>query len=120
MPATTIPIFPSADFDVTAQFYSALGFAERSLWPGKYLTLSGPHGIELHFWFNPKVARSTNEVACYVRFDTADEARALHTQWQPHVTAPARLDPPRSTDYGLLEFALIDPHGNLLRVGGRL
>jgi hypothetical protein len=29
----------------------------------------------------------------------------------------SRLEPPEDTDYGIREFALIDPSGNLLRVG---
>jgi hypothetical protein len=34
--------------------------------------------------------------------------------------AGGRLNSPKATDYGLLEFALIDAHGNLVRVGGTL
>jgi hypothetical protein len=75
--------------------------------------------LELHFWSNPTVDRKTNDVACYIRFDSAAEARALHDAWAPNVAPGARLDAPVETDYGLTEFALIDPHGNLLRVGGR-
>jgi hypothetical protein len=120
MQALTIPILPSADFDATARFYAPLGFTERGRWAGEYLILHGPHGIELHFWLNPKAERSTNDVACYVRFETSAGAQALHDAWKPHVQPPGQLNRPVTTDYGLLEFALIDPHGNLLRVGGRL
>jgi hypothetical protein len=50
------------------------------------------------------------------------DADSLHREWEQIgvATAPAtgsRLMPPGDTDYGLREFALVDPSGNLLRVG---
>jgi hypothetical protein len=32
----------------------------------------------------------------------------------------SRLEPPQDTDYGMREFALVDPSGNLVRVGSPL
>lgn len=119
MSAKTIPILPSKSFDETAGFYAPLGFVEVGRWPGAYLMLRREDGIELHFWSNPEVDRATNDVACYIRFDSATEARLLHDNWAPRVQSGGRLHPPHATDYGLLEFALIDLHGNLLRIGGR-
>jgi hypothetical protein len=75
-------------------------------------------GIELHFWSNPGVDRATNDVGCYIRFGTAAEAQSLHDHWAARLPPGGRLNPPEDTDYGLLEFALIDLHGNLLRIGG--
>ncbi|MCW2166339.1 hypothetical protein B0I12_003511 [Microbacterium hydrothermale] len=31
-----------------------------------------------------------------------------------------RITPPAATEYGLIEFALVDPDGNLLRLGSPL
>ena len=118
MSAKTIPILPSPSFDATSSFYAALGFRERGRWPGEYLILQREDGIELHFWSNPDVDPATNDVGCYIRFDTAAEARSLHDDWASRVPRGGRLNPPIQTDYGLLEFALIDLHGNLLRIGG--
>jgi hypothetical protein len=58
---------------------------------------------------------------CYVRVDDAD---AVHAEWEaigiPHDEATgSRLEPPMLTDYGMREFALVDPSGNLLRVGSQ-
>lgn len=118
MGAVTIPILPSSDFDATAAFYGAVGFVERGRWPGEYLILRGPAGIELHFWMNPALDPLTNAGGCYVRFDTADEAEALHDRWAACDLSGGRLHPPAATDYGMLEFALVDRSGNLLRIGG--
>lgn len=120
MAATTIPILPSRDFDETATYYGLLGFTERGRWPGDYLVLLRPGGIELHFWANPTVDPLTNDVACYIRFDTAAESRDLYEEWAALDLPGGRLHEPSDTDYGLLEFALMDLHGNLVRIGGRL
>ncbi|MGZ4472866.1 MAG: hypothetical protein ACXVXM_12940 [Nocardioidaceae bacterium] len=115
--AKTRPILPSADLAATAGFYARLGFAEAGRWPDEYAIVRGPHDIELHFWFDPDVTRWTNDVACWIGFDDPDDVRALHDEW-----ATATLPEPATlndvTDDGrLTEFQLIDPHGNLLRVG---
>lgn len=122
MGVTSIPILPSRDLDATAAFYAPLGFAAPGRWPG-YLILTHPTGVELHFWEHPDEDPLTNDVACYLRFDTADEVRALHEAWAgtglPGHGVP-RLVAPQATDYGLLEMALVDADGSLVRVGGTL
>jgi hypothetical protein len=120
MSAVTIPILPSSDFDKTSSYYAALGFRERGRWPAEYLILARDDEIELHFWLNSDLDPLTNSVACYVRFDTAAEAQALYDEWSRVQLTGGRLHPPKPTDYGLLEFALIDAHGNLVRIGGSL
>ena len=116
-----IPQFPSPNFNETAEFYGSLGFEERNRWPNEYLILARPaDGLELHFWFNPSVQPLENDFSCYIRWDSADEARALHDEWAEANLDADNLRPPVQTDYGLLEFALIDPHANLIRVGGAL
>lgn len=115
----TIPILPSADFDTTATFWRDLGFVERGRWD-EYLVLRHEDlGIELHFWRDLAVDRWTNDVACYVRFADPGAARACHAAWSGvEVTAPSVLSEPRNEPWGATEFHVIDPHGNLVRLGG--
>ncbi|MFN8619926.1 MAG: VOC family protein [Chloroflexota bacterium] len=114
----TIPILHGADLDRTSAFYGRLGFATAGRWPG-YLILSHPSGIELHVTHDDAVDRWTNGLSCYVRFPDAAAARELHDAWAAAgVSTPAELRTPWTTDYGLLEFALIDLDGNLVRIGG--
>jgi hypothetical protein len=119
MGAVTIPILPTSNFDATAAFYAAIGFMERGRWPDDYLILLGPAGIELHFWIEPGIDPATNSHACYIRFEEGAKAAALHDSWAACELAGGRLHPVEATHYGMLEFALIDLHGNLLRIGGR-
>ncbi len=120
MGLVTIPILPSPQLDETTGFYGLLGFAEQRRFPGEYLTMARPDGLELHFWFKKDLVAAQNDVACYVRFETAAEARALYEAWSKLGLGKGSLREPVETDYGLLEFALLDPHRNLVRVGGRL
>jgi len=119
MGAETIPILPSADFGVSSSFWSGFAFVERGRWPD-YLILRHPGlGIELHFWRDTSVDRWTNDVACYVRFGSPDEAIACHEAWaEVPVPEPARLSPPEVEGSGAVEFHIIDLHGNLIRLGG--
>ena len=115
--AITRPILPSADLGVTSDFYAPLGFREVGRWPDEYLILRGPHDIELHFWWNPRVDRWTNDVACWVGFERAADVRRLHATWSAaSMPTPAKLNPPSAIVH-LLEFQLVDLHGNLVRVG---
>ncbi|MCU1361707.1 MAG: hypothetical protein JWN99_2996 [Ilumatobacteraceae bacterium] len=117
--AITIPILPSADFDVTATFWAMFGFAERGRFPDYLIVRHEELAIELHFWLSPTIERFTNDVACYVRFADPAEAIACHAAWADVVVpAPAAFNPPRAEPWGAVEFNIIDLHGNLVRLGG--
>ena len=115
-----VPILPSRDLRETLDFYERLGFENRGAPPEQwdYLIL-GRGGAELHFTAEPAVDPLTTASSCYVFVEDAD---ALHAEWERigMPTDPAtgsRLVAPVDTDYGLREMALVDPSGNLLRIG---
>lgn len=111
---TVIPVLPSPDLDATADWWGRLGFDERARWPG-YLILAGPHGVEIHFFAGTADA-ATNDHGGYVRFPSSVPVRRLFDQW----AAIEGVHPPEPTAYGLLEGAVKDPDGNLLKFGGAL
>ncbi len=117
MEPKTIPILPSPDLDETARFYAALGFTEGARYPGEYLVMHHPRGIELHFWWHPGLDPLANDAGCYVRFGSAAEAESLHREWSGDLD-DRHLRPLEDPGYNLLEFALLDSHRNLVRVGG--
>lgn len=122
MAVRTIPILPSPDLDATVEFYAPLGFAMVGQWPDEYLIIEHPVGIELHFWHHPAEDPQTNDVACYMRFDTRAESVRLYETFRD-------LDLPEGgsgaiprlhrweDDPDQDEWDLIDVHGNLLRFG---
>jgi catechol 2,3-dioxygenase-like lactoylglutathione lyase family enzyme len=117
---SAVPILPSRDLGETLAFLRRLGFEETgtsyTVWD--YLIVARG-GIELHFFSKPDVDPLTTDFSCYLRVPDAD---ALHAEWEaiavPHdASTGSRLMGPVDTDYGLREFALVDPSGNLYRVG---
>jgi catechol 2,3-dioxygenase-like lactoylglutathione lyase family enzyme len=115
-----VPILPAKDLDATLAFYERLGFENAGAPPSEWNYLIIRRGtVQLHFYADPGVDPLTTAAGCYVFTDDAD---ALHRDWNTIgiVTDPttgSRLQEPVDTDYGMREFALIDPSGNLIRVG---
>jgi catechol 2,3-dioxygenase-like lactoylglutathione lyase family enzyme len=115
-----VPILPARDLRATLAFYERLGFESRGAPPevwGYLIVACG--GAELHFFAEPDVDPLTTSFSCYLRVDDAD---ALWRAWDAvgvpsDAATGSRLTEPVTTDYGMREFALVDPSGNLLRVG---
>jgi catechol 2,3-dioxygenase-like lactoylglutathione lyase family enzyme len=117
---SAVPILPARDLGATLAFYERLGFEQRGDdWRRWDYLILGRGGAELHFYAEPDVDPLTTDFGCYLRVEDADE---LWREWDavgvPHDPATgSRLMAPETTDYGMREFALVDPSGNLLRVG---
>jgi catechol 2,3-dioxygenase-like lactoylglutathione lyase family enzyme len=114
------PILPSRDLRATSAFYERLGYEERGLWPEEYLIVARGE-IGLHFFHCPDVDPLQSIAGCYLYVDDAD---ALHREYSaldlPAEGVPRVHGAPEDTDYGLREFAVVDPDGNLLRIGSFL
>ncbi len=120
MTVETIPILPSRNFDETLAFWSLLGFEEAGRWPESYLILHHATGVELHFFWSKRLSVRTNDHGAYVRFDTARAVDDLYALWAALDLGDGRITAPDDMDYGLREFAVLDPMRNLVRVGGFL
>ncbi len=105
-----IPILPSLNLDETSGFYARLGFVEDSRWPDEYLIVSRDDG-EIHFWACDDAELCKNS-SCYVY---VEDAAALYAEYLAE--GIERMKAPEQTDYDVLEFSVIDPHGNLIRIG---
>jgi hypothetical protein len=105
-----IPILPSLNLDETSEFYGRLGFVEDSRWPDEYMIVTRDDG-EIHFWAcdDPELSKNSS---CYVY---VEDAAALYAEYL--AVGIERMKAPEQTDYDILEFSVIDPHGNLLRIG---
>jgi catechol 2,3-dioxygenase-like lactoylglutathione lyase family enzyme len=121
MAAYAVPVLPSRNLSATLAFYERLGFenvAGGAPEEWNYLILRRG-GIQLHFYGDGAVDPLTTDHGCYVYVDDAD---ALYEDWRA-LDIPAdpatgsRLQAPVATEYGMREFALVDPSGNLLRIG---
>jgi catechol 2,3-dioxygenase-like lactoylglutathione lyase family enzyme len=120
VPEFAVPIMPPKDLAATLAFYERLGFENAGADPSEWNYLIIRRGdVQLHFYGDPDVDPLTTASSCYVYTDDAD---APYDAWAA-VGVPtdpetgSRLQGPVDTDYRMREFALVDPSGNLVRVG---
>ena len=112
------PILPARNLDETRAFYEKLGFVPwwRGRGPWEYEIVSRGH-LVVHFFAEPGMTPSENDMSCYWRVKDADRfyqefaALNLPSEGIPRLTVP--VDQP----WGMREFTLVDPSGNLVRVG---
>jgi catechol 2,3-dioxygenase-like lactoylglutathione lyase family enzyme len=112
------PVLPSRNLEETRAFYRKLGFTP---WfgpdaPWTYEILSRGE-LVVHFFADPDLKVGENCSGCYWRVNDADrfyeEASALSL---PSTGIP-RVTPPKDQTWGMREFNIVDPSGNLLRIG---
>jgi catechol 2,3-dioxygenase-like lactoylglutathione lyase family enzyme len=118
-PGIAIPILPARDLDETRRFYEALGFRAAGWWPrefGGYAILVRGD-LSMHFFRYDDLSPTENYAQCYWRVKDVD---ALHAECQkadlPRSGVP-RLDAVGDKPWGMREFAIVDPNGNLVRIG---
>jgi catechol 2,3-dioxygenase-like lactoylglutathione lyase family enzyme len=116
-----IPILPARDLEETRDFYLRLGFEVAGWWPqfGGYAAFKRDE-LEVHFFLFRDLSPLENYGQCYWRVDDAD---ALYREYSlanlPRDGHP-RLVPIESKPWGMREFAVVDPNGNLVRIGQAL
>ena len=115
------PILPSRDLAETRAFYARLGFEAwfgGRDWP-EYEILSRGDFV-VHFYLRAALDPFASDSMCYWR---VPDARRLHAELATAALPAAgipRLTPPEDQPWGMREFALVDPSGNLLRIGEEL
>ncbi|WP_331769665.1 VOC family protein (plasmid) [Embleya sp. NBC_00888] len=116
----TAPILPSRDLRATIGFYTRLGFTVDGHYPEEGYLIVGRDDVEVHFSHTPAMDPRKDAGAVYLRLD--DAVARVYEEWDRldisgDPTATPRLVPPSETDYGMVEFALVDIDGNLFRIG---
>lgn len=111
-PDSIVALLASLDFDKTIAFYQRLDFTLISRHDDYLLMRHGESGPELHFWLTEdrSIAEATG---AYVRSADVD---ALSARWRSR-SPGARITKPEDKSWGMREFYVFDPSGNLLRVG---
>ncbi|MCU0753506.1 MAG: VOC family protein [Xanthomonadales bacterium] len=112
-----IPILPSRSIRATLDFYRALGFEGDAHASDAAYAILTRGTLELHFFHHPTLIPAESDAGCYLR---VRDVRAIHADAGRLGLADAgipRIDPLSAKPWGLLEFAIVDPDGNLLRIG---
>jgi catechol 2,3-dioxygenase-like lactoylglutathione lyase family enzyme len=112
-----VPTLPARDLEVSILFYARLGFRVAA----RYQAFGGPYAVlaqgdvELHLFQRPALDPGKNEGGCYLR---VADARALHAAL--YTAGIEGLGTLKDRPWGVREFALVDPSGNLVRMGQTL
>ena len=111
------PTFPSRDFEATKAFYGSPEFTVASEYPEEGYLILERDAVELHFFRHPAHVPETSDHGAFLR---VVDARALWPEFegsgQPRAGIP-RATPAEDKPWGVCELAIVDPDGNLLRVG---
>lgn len=114
------PIFPAKDLEETRQFYEAIGFETRSVFPDHGYLIMGRDGSEIHFWHAPEIDPATSSHAGYLRMPDVDVlSEHIKTLDLPSEGIP-RFGPAHDTSWGMRETIWVDPNGTLIRAGAFL
>ena len=111
------PILPAQDLPLARAFYQSLGFTAGYNDDNYDILRRGNLVVHLERGDQPP---ATNHVSCYWRVPNADAlyeefaSLGLPSEGEPRLTTPC--DEP----WGMREFTLKDPAGNLIRVGHEL
>jgi catechol 2,3-dioxygenase-like lactoylglutathione lyase family enzyme len=109
-------VIPVLDLDAALDRYRRLGFTVSSYEGGPRYGFADREGVSFHIteWDEHDPKRTASQVYIYV-----GDADAVHAEWA-RAGVDGRLTDPADTEYGLREFAYVDPDGTLLRVGSQL
>ncbi len=111
-----IPILPSRSLSVTLDFYRRLGF-EGDVHPhGNYAILCRG-SVEIHFFGHPALIPADSIAGCYLRVSDVDAIDKDFAAANLPKTGIPRQDRLEDKPWGMRELAIVDPDGNLIRIG---
>jgi catechol 2,3-dioxygenase-like lactoylglutathione lyase family enzyme len=101
----------------TVAFYRRLGFeGEAHEFNGEYAILRRG-AVELHFFTHNELEPTESSAGCYIRvLDVESIYQTVSSSQLPRSGIP-RMGVLGDKPWGLREFAVVDPDGNLLRIG---
>lgn len=108
---SAIPILPSRDVQASLAWYRRLGFEPVAAYGTEYGIIQR-QGREIHFFHHTELDVKLNDHGCYIRLAGVD---SLYEEWKRQ--GIERITELQDRAWGMREFAVVDPDGNLLRVG---
>ena len=114
---TTCAILPSRDFDETAKFYENLGFRETGRWGDYGYLIIATEKVEIHFFHHKDLNPKQNIAGAYIRSSDVDAFSDMVSKAGLPAKGIPGFGPAEDKDWGMREATLLDPNGNLIRVG---
>ncbi|MEL7279376.1 MAG: VOC family protein [Pseudomonadota bacterium] len=107
-----LPVLPSLNLEETVAFYCGqLGFDAPPGYRDETYAILQRGSLELHFWLTQTKAFCENS-SVYIRGDTIND---LHREFATR--GVSNLSKLMVRPWGMEEFYIHDPHGNLLKFG---
>lgn len=111
-----IPVLPSRSLNDTLTFFQTLGFDGKIHNHGDYAILTRGTA-ELHFFTDRELRPAESSAGCYIRVSDVESIyQAFSSAKLPSKGIP-RQDALEDKPWGMREFAIVDPDGNLIRIG---
>ncbi len=112
-----IPILPSRSVVDTVAFFRRLGFEGGPHEMDRGYAILRRGTVELHFFTHGELVPAESSSGCYIRvMDVENFYRSCLPSQLPRTGIP-RMDSLEDKPWGLREFAIVDPDGNLIRIG---
>ena len=112
-----IPTLPCRSMSATVEFYRRLGFEGGAHEFNSEYAILRRGAVELHFFTHKELVPAESSAGCYIRvLDVESIYRSISSSQLPRTGIP-RMDTLEDKPWGLREFSVVDPDGNLLRIG---
>jgi catechol 2,3-dioxygenase-like lactoylglutathione lyase family enzyme len=112
-----IPTLPTRSVSDAVAFYKRLGFIGGPHEFGNEYAILCLGEIEIHFFAHKELVPEQSSAGCYIRvLDVEKVYRDFSSLGLPPQGIP-RIHSLENKPWGLREFAIVDPDGNLLRIG---
>jgi catechol 2,3-dioxygenase-like lactoylglutathione lyase family enzyme len=116
-PDLAIPTLPCRSVSDTVAFYSRLGFEGGAHPSNRDYAILRRGAVELHFFTHRGLVPAESSAGCYIRVSDAEGMHRAFASASLPPTGMPRMDALEDKPWGLREFAVVDPDGNLLRIG---
>ena len=112
-----IPTLPCKSVSATVAFYERLGFEGGPHEFNREYAILRRGAVELHFFTHEQLVPANSSAGCYIRvLDVEGIYHSFLSSQLPRLGIP-RMNTLEDKPWGLREFAIVDPDGNLLRIG---
>lgn len=112
-----IPILPCRSVSATTGFYRRLGFEGGPHEFSRDYAIFRRGTLELHFFVHAGLVPAESWAGCYLRVADVQSLHEASLACDLPDTGIPRLHRLEDKPWGLREFAIVDPDGNLLRIG---
>ncbi|MBD3882435.1 VOC family protein [Phormidium tenue FACHB-886] len=112
-----IPTLPARNLLEILMFYEQLGFQNCSASAYEDYLILRRHSLEIHFFHFSELDPAESYSGCYLRVMNVAELFEEFSQKSLPSAGIPRLGELQDQPWGMREFYLVDPSGNLLRIG---